>query len=248
MPVRTRKLFIAKNLRTNSFDARAGRPQTIIQLYSPSIDTDPDGNQYKYSALIEDFRIKIGIRNPAITIPDLPTDIDSLGTAEAHEAFKEYQWGAPRYIAGIMIFAEGEWFEISKIPLIRRDPFFTFDLMRLLGGQVSLSIGNENSLGIRLYDAGYGYPLDPEYTTDGLHVGGDELIASVSVSEELDRIEDVNINVAVSGGGSGGSSPSPSPSPTPSNPWANANPDAGNVLVDGNSALVDGNSVLVELN
>lgn len=262
MVLRTKSFEFQKRITTYG-GASQGLNQPIIEIYRPS--SEDDEIAVSYSALLESLRIITEINH--FDEPTLPETIDTSGTAESYALSKEYLWNSPRYELAFLCQIEGVWAERFRVSLLGKKPYQIIDARPYFTQQPSKRIAQGTVLGVQLRDAGYGFPRD----VDLIHVVGEGLEEADLVQQATDQGEYQILRDQIStltaanvemvgklnqllttgityGGGSGGGSPAPSPTPTPADPWANADPDAGFVLVDGDRVLIDGNSVLVELN
>ena len=257
MVLRTKSFEFQKRVTTQG-NPEGGTFQPIVQLYTPS--SDDNGISVSYSALLESLRVVSFIEH--FDEPQIPEQLDSLNTAESYAASKDYLWNSPRYELAIMYQINGLWSERFRIPLLAKKPYQVQDVLTYFTRQPSKRIAQGSVLAFQLRDAGYGFPRE----VDRIDIVGEGLEEADLVQQatdegqylilrdQIDSLTAANVEmvgklntllttgITVIGETGGGS-----PSPTPSDPFANADPNAGSVLVDGNTVLVDGNSVLVDL-
>lgn len=131
----------------------------LVPLYSPGIVSPSDRTlPARYSGRITSLRAKVAISS--IPRTEIPAYDATTTRGERIAALRELEWRSPR--KQLDIFMSGTyqgWQPIASISLLNRFPFYTLDLLPLLGGDRTFLVGAESQLAARITATDYGLLL-----------------------------------------------------------------------------------------
>lgn len=182
--------------------ASLGPGQTEVTLYTPPVGINENGDPLDWYAYINSLRVKIQL--PSLAEGDLPTGFEDFGALEQQAAIRDLMWESERIKLDLLLVKDAQEFNLSSVSLINRAPFWALSLLIYLTDDVDFLIGPGTTLKARIVDQGWGTLQT-----------GDSLVFYGSARTKAPGLA----GLAVAGGGGY------------ADPWANANSEAGSVVI-----------------
>lgn len=129
----------------------------IHVFFDPELLTLPPGytSPDYFSVFIQSLRCKIAV--PSIEEASIPNLDPELSRAERILNIREIEWNSPRREFEILQRKMGrDWVPLFSVAALRRDPYYSINLLKYLTDNADYPVGSDSSLGVRAVDAGYG--------------------------------------------------------------------------------------------